>query len=159
MRAAPAIQISLTRFGAWRAAVLAPTLVAMLTATGWLAGQAGLTLATKVPLILLVAGSMLWLGASLIRLPTVQLAWDGQGWALRRAAPIGIEPVAGALSVAIDLGSWMLLRFVPAAPALRSGRTIWLPVQRVGIEAQWHALRCAVYSPHPVDAASATPRR
>jgi hypothetical protein len=39
----------------------------------------------------------------------------------------------------------MLLRFTPDAPA----RMTWLPVQRRGLEAQWHALRCAVYSPRP----------
>jgi hypothetical protein len=27
-------------------------------------------------------------------------------------------------------------------------RATWLPVQRRGIERQWHALRCSVHSPH-----------
>ena len=50
------------------------------------------------------------------------------------------------MTVAIDLGSFLLLSLVGAdAGACRSGR--WLPVQRRGLELQWHALRCAVYSP------------
>jgi hypothetical protein len=52
----------------------------------------------------------------------------------------------GNVAVVIDLGPWMLLRFTADAPP----RTTWLPVQRRGLEAQWHALRCAVYSPRPV---------
>jgi hypothetical protein len=40
----------------------------------------------------------------------------------------------------------MLLNFTPDAAA----RTSWLPVQRLGLETQWHALRCAVYSPRPM---------
>ena len=51
----------------------------------------------------------------------------------------------GTLEVAMDLGAFLLLRFDSQR------RTIaWLPVQRRGIEAQWHGLRCAVYSPPPV---------
>ena len=56
----------------------------------------------------------------------------------------------GTLEVAIDLGSFLLLR-------LRGGRgAVWLPVQRRGLEREWHALRCAVYSPPAAVAASPT---
>jgi len=43
----------------------------------------------------------------------------------------------------------------PSAAASDAAVT-WLPVQRRGLQAHWHALRCAVYSPRPdagVDAA------
>jgi len=43
--------------------------------------------------------------------------------------------------VAIDAGSWMLLCFIPEGQR----RPRWLPVQRIGHEAAWHALRCTVY--------------
>jgi hypothetical protein len=63
------------------------------------------------------------------------------------------EPVQGELRVLIDLGIWMLLRFVPAAGD-HSARTAWLPVQRSGLQDAWHALRCAVYSPRLAPGAS-----
>jgi hypothetical protein len=50
------------------------------------------------------------------------------------------------VAVAIDLGGWMLLRFVPGAGG---GRARWIALQRHGLEPQWHALRCAVYAPRP----------
>ena len=42
----------------------------------------------------------------------------------------------------------MLLQF-RAHDRSHSPRMIWLPVQRRGLEPQWHGLRCAVYSPRP----------
>ena len=74
---------------------------------------------------------------SLWHVPAQSLRWDGRAWQL--------DAAAGELSVAIDLGPWMLLRFKPE----RRARASWLPVQRAGLETQWHALRCAVYSPRP----------
>jgi hypothetical protein len=47
------------------------------------------------------------------------------------------------VTVAIDLGSWMLLRFVAELPRMR---TTWIPVQRDRVEGDWHALRCAVHA-------------
>jgi hypothetical protein len=104
------------------------------------------SIAAALGVVLLVA-----LGASLARTPTVDLRWDGRMWHL---GPASGEPVSGDLSVAIDLGPWMLLRFSPAAPEARA-RTTWLPAQRRGLEYQWHALRCAVYSPRPAPAEDA----
>ena len=53
----------------------------------------------------------------------------------------------GTLEVAMDLGGLLLLRLV----GQRRTR-VWLPVQRRGLESQWHGLRCAVYSPPPLAA-------
>ena len=75
---------------------------------------------------------------SLLRTPARSLRWDGQAWHL--------DAVPGDVAVVIDLGPWMLLRFASTDFA----RVTWLPVQRRGIDAQWHALRCAVYSPRPL---------
>jgi hypothetical protein len=43
----------------------------------------------------------------------------------------------------------MLLRFVDESPRTR---TTWIPVQRAGIEGDWHALRCAVHAPRALAA-------
>ena len=157
MRTAPALQVSLTRFGIWRAAVVVLTLLGTLTAAGWLVGQEGLAGVAKGAAMAVVAALAWGLGLSLMRLPARRLSWDGQCWALLDLAAGGTEPVAGDISVAIDLGPWMLLRFRPIAssPWRQSMQSMWLPVQRRGIEPQWHALRCAVYSPHAADAADA----
>jgi hypothetical protein len=75
--------------------------------------------------------------------------------------------VEGDIAVVVDLGAWMLLRFDPLPLQLNleaaharthvksffprldrrlASRRLWLPLQRVGLEPQWHALRCALYS-------------
>ena len=94
----------------------------------------------------LSALSIVVLGASLIhQASATHLRWDGLAWHL---GPIGDAATAGELQVVLDLGPWMLLRFGATLPDARA-RTLWLPVQRRGLEAEWHALRCAVYSPRP----------
>ena len=148
MRAAPAFQISLQRFGVWRAAVWVLALLAAAAIGAWLSassrpvGGAALGAAAAAGLGLVA------LAASLVRLPHVLLRWDGQRWHLGMLGATPDDSVSGDLRVAVDLGPWMLLRFRPA-PFERHPPLIWLPVQRRGVEAQWHALRCAVYSPRP----------
>ena len=150
MRAAPAFQVSLHRFGVWRSAVLTLAALAMATMVAWL-----LTQERPIEIVAWVSAtaSVVAIGglaASALRVPPVDLGWDGQTWSVRRGPG---EPAPGDLHVAIDLGRWMLLRFSPAGPAAPA---IWLPVQRLGLESQWHALRCSIYSPHPTPGADAT---
>jgi len=138
MRASPACQVSLRRFGAWRIAVIVLVVAGAAATAGWLAGRDP---PASTGLLMLVAAAALPVfgcAASLWRVPAKNLRWDGQAWQLD-ASP-------GELSVAIDLGAWMLLRFSPEGQRRSSH---WLPIQRLGLEAQWHALRCAVYSPRP----------
>jgi hypothetical protein len=97
-----------------------------------------------------------WLMRGLTRLAPLGLRWDGQCWHLAASGPAAQEAVPGDLTVAIDLGVWMLLRFEPAASARRAAPS-WIPVQRRGIESQWHALRCAVHSPRAAAQADAAP--
>ncbi len=137
MRASPACQVSLRRFGAWRIAVIALSVAGLAAMAGWLVGRDPQASAGLSMLIAAAALPMLGCAVSLWRVPAQSLRWDGQVWQLD-AAP-------GELRVAIDLGPWMLLRFSPEGQR----RSHWLPVQRLGLEAQWHALRCAVYSPRP----------
>jgi hypothetical protein len=76
------------------------------------------------------------------------LRWDGQGWTLEPAASAGNEPWPGEVTVCIDLGTWLLLRFRHRSTG-RWPKVTWLPAQRRGQPAQWHALRCALYSTRP----------
>jgi hypothetical protein len=144
MRAAPAFQVTLRRFGVWRIsmATLATGGVACLAA--WAAGRdvpigwsLGATLSASV---VGIAG----LAISLCRVPPVSLRWDGLCWHLGRPAATSVDAQPGDLRSIIDLGPWMLLRFTAT-----DSTSTWLPVQRRGIETQWHALRCSVYSPRP----------
>jgi hypothetical protein len=82
------------------------------------------------------------------RVAPVELHWDSRCWHWRPADDPGARPAAGTLAVALDLGPWMLLRLDALEPSKAARRT-WLPVQRRGLEAHWHALRCAVYCARP----------
>jgi hypothetical protein len=138
MRASPPCQVSLRHFGAWRVAVVLLTSAGAAAIASWLPSREPVVpVAWMMTLVVAAALPMLACAVSLWRVPAQSLRWDGQVWQL--------DDVPGELAAAIDLGPWMLLKFAPETP----GRTSWLPVQRRGLEAQWHALRCAVYSPRP----------
>ena len=149
MRASPACQVVLKRFGVWRGAVLALALLAVLCMAAWLARReppiAPWMLAAAAAAVAAIV-ALLW---SLLRMPARRLRWDGQVWWLAKATtkptPEPATEATGELTVVIDLGPWMLLRFAPAGAV----PAVWLPAQRRGLESQWHALRCAVYSPRP----------
>ena len=156
MRAAPAVQVTLLRFGAWRWGVLSITALSMLSLAGWLVTReapveaVGAVMVAVAVAVVAVAVGMALLARSLLCCPPIELRWDGHAWSVGAPDRAAEPPLAGEMSVAIDLGAWMLLRFVPE-PA---GRSLWLPVQRRGLAAPWHALRCAVHAPHrrpPVD--------
>ena len=139
MRASPACQVSLRRFGVWLAAVFALTAEGAAAMAAWLASRQtpiSIELMMFAGLTLLVSFA---LAVSLWRVPAQSLRWDGKVWHL--------DTAPGELKVAVDLGPWMLLLFTPQAP----GRASWLPVQRRGLEVQWHALRCAIHSPRVAD--------
>ena len=158
MHGSPPCAITVARFPAWRAAVGAVTLAALASLAGWLLGS---PLGESPWVRLGVAAAALAtvaLAVSLWRLPAVRLSWDGSQWSL---APVDRQAAAvpGRLDVAVDLGSFLLLRFVPAG---RSGLVAsrWIPVGRAGLEPQWHAFRCAVHSPSaPAGLLAADPRR
>ena len=148
MRASPAFQVVLDRFGVWRAAVLAAALLGALVMAAWLVSQPPSVSAAVRWVAAVAALVLLTVGAFAARVRPVSLRWDGQLWHLGPPDSAGHEPHSGALLVVLDLGPWMLLRF-ELAESTRRARATWLPVQRRGLEAQWHALRCAVYSPRP----------
>lgn len=152
MRASPAFEVSLHRFGVWRSAVLLLAALGLAAMATWLiTRERPIGLAAMIAAAFAAAVSVGW-AVSLLQAPAVGLRWDGQFWHLDVPAATPSEATPGDLRVVIDLGPWMLLRFRAAEPGRRSP-AVWLPVQRRGLEAQWHALRCAVYSPRPAPGA------
>ena len=137
MRASPACQVELQRFGVWRAALAVLLLAGAISFTSWLAFRAELLPAPLMAIATALVVSLAVLAAPLWRIGPRRLRWDGQFWQL--------DGTTGRLDAALDLGPWMLLRFT----ADGSTTLTWLPVQRRGLAAQWHALRCAVYSLRP----------
>jgi hypothetical protein len=82
------------------------------------------------------------------------LRWDGQDWVLASAAA-GRAEQRGDAELTLDLGPWMLVRFLPYA-GLR-GAT-WLPLS-AGLDlARWAALRGALWN-WRAGAGDARPRR
>ena len=155
MRAAPALQLTLTRFRAWHAGLL-------LLAGADLACLAAWALLRPDPLpavadiaLLLVALACLVVAWS-ARARPASLAWDGQAWHIGApdAPPDRLTP--GRLRLRIDLGDWMLLQFIPLD--CHRARRAWLPVQRADLAPQWHALRCAASAPAPAAPKSFDPR-
>ncbi|MBS0444588.1 MAG: hypothetical protein JSR59_01440 [Proteobacteria bacterium] len=145
MRASPALQVTLTAFGAWRAAVAALTLAAAAMPWAWLAARSDAPSLWSLGAAGLLSASALACGLRAARVTACSLRWDGQRWHLGAPSSIGNEPLHGTLAVVLDFGDWMLLRLAadpPARPAIR-----WLPAQRRGLEPAWHALRCAVHAP------------
>ena len=152
MHAAPALQVDVLRFGVWRAAIGGLITTCLAVVCLWWARAhhepAWLHLALTAAALLAVAGA-----STRLRSRPFRLRWDGERWHVGPANARDAEPWVGAVGVAIDFGGWMLLRFAPVsapehAPAsgLRRCPYRWLPVQRRGLEAQWHALRGALYS-------------
>jgi hypothetical protein len=97
-------------------------------------------------LALALAAGAVGLGVSLWRVLPVTLAFDGSGWFLWSAGHENDAPIAGDVQLSLDLGAWMLLRFVPSSRAEAGARPRWLPVQFSAPEREWHELRCAIYS-------------
>ena len=155
MRASPPIDIALSRSGLWLFFVVAVTLTSVIVVATWLLlGMGGPAFSPDLPAaglagLTLVLSCLALLAA---RLPGGRLAWNGRCWALTDAACGNGEAVVGSVTVALDFGSWLLLRFI--AHPQHGGTTRWLPLQRSRHEDDWHALRCALHA-GPVEADSA----
>ena len=145
------VEVSVARFRVWRAAVGVVAGVALACLLAWSVAMLGSVSPERMPWVagvaVLLAGATLVIAGSLMRVRAGELSCrDGQ-W---HFAPARGAPRVGALVVALDLGSFLLLRLDE-----QRHRPTWLPVQRRGLEREWHALRCAVYSPPPAAAESA----
>jgi hypothetical protein len=152
MRESPSCVVTVRRFGVRRMAVAVVALaaiaaLAMWATAAWQPQPTASAFALAAGAGLAGLGSLL-LALSLSNVPSGVLACANGQWAFTpdRSADQGPEPAA--LAVAIDLGSFLLLTLTAEAAGRQSRR--WLPVQRRGLDDDWHALRCAVYSPPPV---------
>lgn len=149
MHAAPAVHVRVGDRGIWPAAVALASLASGAVCAAWLVGMAAdwpswwsALAAAGCSAILLQA-----LGAS--RVHAKYLRWDTQAWQVQPRG--GGEPVAGGITVALDFGTWMLLRFdaVGGLNLTHRSRRWWLPVRRRVVGGDWHALRCAVHARPP----------
>ena len=145
MREFPPFEVRLRRFDAWRAAIAIVASVAVAAVAAWTwstaAARAGEGIVWVFALATALVAATIAAALSLARVAAGVLARRDGGWSF--ASQSGAM-VAGRLTVALDWGAFFLLRIDG-----EHGR-VWLPVQRRGLERDWHALRCALYSsPRP----------
>jgi hypothetical protein len=106
-----------------------------------------------------VARALVWLVAAALAVRawrqtephTGLLSWDGSRWLWQTdpGTAAAAPPRPGELHVRLDLERWLVLEFIPAESPDAHKHHIWLTPGRKALPAQWHALRCAVYSPRP----------
>ena len=91
---------------------------------------------------MVVAG--FWLASKRAATRERTLRWDGQDWVL--AGDAGGRPdQRGDAALMLDLGPWMLVRFLPhASSGLRAAT--WLPLTVSGDLARWAAFRGALWN-------------
>jgi hypothetical protein len=135
----PPFQITVHKFGVWRAILTSIVALIFATLLTW-SISLGSVWSGVFSTLALVLSLAAW--RSLARVQAFSLRWDTQVWALGEAQTRGHEPYMGQLIVTLDLGFWMLLKF---SPYDAHARTRWLAVQHAGHERWWHALRTTVY--------------
>ena len=148
MRAAPSVAAPVGDCPVERGLIVLAYLVSGLLlaawALGWQLGWQALPVRLP-PAAVLGLGALLGglVGVPLARraLPgdVVQLVWDGEGWSIRPAAPAAPPMAMAALTVALDVGPWLLLRAWPG-----SGRPRWLVLRQRQVGGAWHLLRVAL---------------
>lgn len=157
MHAPPAFQVTVQRFGAWHALLIGLALGVIGVLWAWCAAGSYRLYPSIASLALAIgACRSLW---SLGNVQPFSLRWDTQQWAVDEATARGHEKHTGQLVVAVDFGGWMLLKFLPmGARRVSPMCPRWLPLQRSGHQASWHALRCTVHAARPsVEQAVAPP--
>jgi hypothetical protein len=141
MRETPPFEVRLDHFGVWRAAVAVVAFGAVASVSAWAWSTAAAHAGENVAWIFMVAAALivaaLAAAVSLARVSSGVLARRDGGWSF---APRSGPEVAGTLTVALDWGAFFLLHID------RERGRVWLPVQRRGLERDWHSLRCALYS-------------
>ncbi len=147
MRVSPAFQVTVRRMGVWQGAV-AFCIGAALTATAVWRWQSEAPSTTEAALAGLSCLLCL-LALRGLRSTPVSLRWDSQCWWIGSPDESAREQAVDRVEPVIDLSFWMLLR-VRQRGSRPWAAVQWIPVQRRGLESQWHALRCAIYtSPAP----------
>ena len=153
MRESVFSELRLRRFGVWQAAVWLGAGAAIAAVAAWAVAMFDSQPESGRALVMAVVAGLslatIGLAFSLARVEVGLLTCRDGVWTF---VPDTGARRSGTLEVAMDLGAFLLLRLVERR------RTIaWLPVQRRGVETQWHAPRCAVYSPPPLAAGAPTP--
>ena len=110
MRASPAIHVSASRFGLWRGAVGVLAMAVVGTILLWLVGRDPPAAAPTQAIVGVLLCAVIGLAIHLARVRHVGLRRDGQAWHLSDTGN-SIAETPGEVTVAIDLGAWMLLRF------------------------------------------------
>ncbi len=146
MQSASALQVTIRCFGVWNAALALLGLLVVAVAACWLLTwhETPMAWAGAACTALALAG----LGGvfSLARWRPTVLRWDGQRWLLTDVDRGLHDSEVSSLRITLDLGGWILLKYQTKALSLCPWRSGWLPVQRRGIEAPWHLLRCALHA-------------
>ena len=89
-----------------------------------------------------IACVVFWLSCRRVAARERMLRWDGQDWVLAGDAN-GRPDQRGDAALMLDLGSWMLVRFLPHAAG---GGGTWLPLTEAGDLTRWAALRGALWN-------------
>lgn len=95
----------------------------------------------------LMAAAACWIGRRAAKAGERTLRWDGQDWGLAGTVN-GVPEERGAASLMLDLGPWMLVRFLPyaAGGGWFGGGGAWLPFYVAGDLARWASLRGALWT-------------
>jgi len=139
MRAAPAVEVTVSPPAAARHGVTLLAALAGASGAAWVAGHAGAAAAWGW--LALVPAALL--GRRLGPRGRAVLAWDGRRW--------HCDGQPGTVAVHLDLQHTLLLRWVPEA----GGGRRWLLPHRAGSGAQWQALRVALFAGQPEPATDA----
>jgi hypothetical protein len=93
-----------------------------------------------------VIAACAWLAWKSAAASELTLRWDGQDWVLAGDPDDRLDQ-RGDVALMLDLGPWMLVRFLPyAASGAGFGAGAWLPLTLAGDLARWAALRGALWN-------------
>jgi hypothetical protein len=95
--------------------------------------------------VALMAFAACWLWYRAAAASERMLRWDGREWVLPGRRP-GEPEQRGEAALMLDLGPWLLVRFLPHAGLGYGSASTWLPFHLAGDLARWAALRGALWS-------------
>ncbi|MFL6699331.1 MAG: hypothetical protein ACJ8GJ_19370 [Vitreoscilla sp.] len=158
MRAPPPVEFTSVPGRAWRAALSLLVGASVAAPLAWalpylaaLDGQSGAgalgSPAVQAAVALSVAAITVgacWLAQGRSTAIQRTLRWDGQEWVLAAGDDVHSAERGGA-TLMLDLGPWMLVRFLPHM-GMGSRIATWLPLSAAGEAARWAALRGALWN-------------
>lgn len=120
-------------------------LLVLSASAAWLSARWSEFLTLHAGLVIGVTAAALMGLASCARRQAFMLRWDSMHWYCSDPSDEATESGPWRAQVALDWGSFILLR-LDSLEAPARGRARWLPVQQRGLQPEWHALRCALHS-------------